>query len=65
MIPYFEQPFLQLGPLSIHAFGVAVAFATVWGMRAAEHRFEQRALDARIGSRFGMWVLTRRVPPCR
>ena len=25
MIPYFEQPRLHLGPITIHAFGVLVA----------------------------------------
>jgi phosphatidylglycerol---prolipoprotein diacylglyceryl transferase len=57
MIPYFEQPFLQLGPLTVHAFGIAVALAALWGMWAAEQGFRRDALDVRIGNRVGMWTL--------
>ena len=57
MIPFFTQPILHLGPLTIHAFGVAVALAMLWGTRAAERVFERRALDKAIGARLAMWVL--------
>ena len=57
MIPFFAQPILQLGPIAIHAFGVAVAIAMLVGTRAAERLFERRGLDRAIGTRLATWVL--------
>ena len=53
MIPYFEQPALHLGPLTIYAFGVAGAFAVWVGLAIAQRRFEERRLDPQIGQRLG------------
>ena len=57
MIPYFAQPALKLGPLTLHAFGVLVA-ASVWiGLTIAERRFTRLGLDRGIGDRLLWWVL--------
>jgi len=29
MLPYFEQPVIHLGPLTLYAFGIAVAVAAL------------------------------------
>jgi len=57
MIPYFEQPTLQIGPLSIHAFGVTVAIAVWFSLRVVKYRFERFGLDPLIGQRLGGWML--------
>jgi len=57
MIPFFQQPTLQLGPLTIHAFGVFVALAMMWGIAAAERGFRRNGLDVGVGNRLGGWTL--------
>ena len=57
MVPYFSQPVLQIGPLSIHAFGVAVACAVWVALSIAGKRFARFGLDPAIGQRLGTWVL--------
>jgi len=57
MIPYFEQPAWQIGPLSIHAFGVTVAAALSIGITIAGRRFARFGLDPVVGQRLGSWVL--------
>src|SRR3954468_15849076 len=57
MLPYIEQPVWQLGPLSIHAFGVAVAVALWVGLAIVQRRFERSGLDATTGHQLGGWML--------
>ena len=57
MIPYFEQPTLHIGPLTIHAFGVLVAIAVFVGHRIFQHRAQAAGLDVRIGERLFTWAL--------
>lgn len=57
MIPYFEQPAWQIGPLSIHAFGVAVAVAVWFSLAIVKNRFERFGLDPLLGQRLGGWML--------
>ena len=45
MLPYFDQPMWRVGPLTIHAFGVAVAAALALGLAAATRRFPRVGLD--------------------
>jgi prolipoprotein diacylglyceryltransferase len=45
MIPYFEQPVLHLGPLSIHAFGVLLALALLLGLRLVTWRARRQDLE--------------------
>lgn len=57
MLPYVEQPVWQIGPVSIHAFGVAVALAVWCGLAMARRRFERVGLDPLLGHRLGGWML--------
>ena len=57
MIPWLEQPVWRVGPLSIHAFGVAVALAVWFGLARVARRFERLGLDPVRGHRLGGWVL--------
>ena len=57
MIPYFAQPELRLGPLTIHAFGVLVACALLVGMRIVRRRAAAQGLPDREVGRFLSWVL--------
>jgi phosphatidylglycerol:prolipoprotein diacylglycerol transferase len=57
MIPYIEQPAWHIGPLNIHAFGVAVAMAMLVGLTMAQRRFGRAGLDPVIGHRLGGWIL--------
>jgi phosphatidylglycerol:prolipoprotein diacylglycerol transferase len=57
MFPFFEQPSLHLGPITIHAFGAAVA-AGVWvASSMAERRFEHAGLDLGVSRRLSGWIL--------
>lgn len=57
MIPYFEQPRLSLGPLTIHAFGVMVALAMIIGMAMTRRRAVREGLDPAQADRLVTWVL--------
>jgi phosphatidylglycerol:prolipoprotein diacylglycerol transferase len=57
MLPFFEQPEWHLGPLAIHAFGIAVAVGMWVGLTMAERRFAFAGLDAATGHRLGAWML--------
>jgi phosphatidylglycerol---prolipoprotein diacylglyceryl transferase len=57
MVPYFEQPVWHIGPLTIHAFGVAVAVAAWFGLTIVQRRFAREGLDPLVGQRLGGWML--------
>lgn len=57
MLPFFAQPVWHLGPLTIHAFGVAVALGLWVSLAMAERRFTCFSLDPAIGHRLGGWML--------
>jgi phosphatidylglycerol:prolipoprotein diacylglycerol transferase len=57
MIPYLEQPSWRIGPLSIHAFGVAVAVAVLFAQWAVRRRLRRLSLDPALGERLGWWML--------
>lgn len=57
MIPFFEQPVLRLGPVSIHAFGVLVAAAMLIGLHLAQRRARRQGLDPDITSDMLVWAL--------
>ena len=57
MIPYFEQPSVALGPLTIHAFGVIVAAAAFTGLLVGERRFARVGLDRELGERMAWWIV--------
>ncbi len=57
LIPYFKQPALSLGPLTVHAFGLLVACAILIGTTIFRRRAAAQGLaDAAVG-RFLSWVL--------
>lgn len=41
MIPYFEQPTLDVGPLTLHAFGSIVAAAVLLGIEVGRRRLQR------------------------
>ena len=57
MIPYIEQPGLDLGLIHIHAFGALVAAALLIGLEIFRRRSARAGLDAAVGSRLAGWIL--------
>lgn len=57
MIPYFEQPVLHLGPLSIHAFGGLVAVALLLGLRLTTRRAGRQGLDEGVTERMAWYAV--------
>lgn len=57
MIPYFAQPHLSLGPISIHLFGVLVAVGILTGLRLMRWRAGRLGLDVAVTERLGLWVV--------
>lgn len=56
-LPYFEQPSVRLGPVSVYAFGVIVAFSVWVGLVIGKRRFERLGMDAQLGERMSWWVI--------
>jgi phosphatidylglycerol:prolipoprotein diacylglycerol transferase len=54
MIPYFSQPHLSLGPISIHLFGVLVAIGILTALRLMRWRAGRLGLDAATAERLGV-----------
>src|SRR5687768_3950263 len=57
MIPYFQQPSLEIGPITIHAFGAIVALAVLVGLLIGERRFTALGLDREVGGRMAWWTI--------
>lgn len=57
MLPYFQQPSWQVGPIAVHAFGVAVAVAVAVGQRMADRRAGRLGLAPTTVSGLGGWML--------
>lgn len=57
MIPYFQQPSIDIGPFTIHAFGVIVALAVFVGLLIGERRFAAAGLDRELGGRMAWWAI--------
>lgn len=57
MLPYFEQPRLHLGPLTIHAFGALVATGVLVGTEVLKRRARDQSLDILLAVRLATWVL--------
>jgi phosphatidylglycerol---prolipoprotein diacylglyceryl transferase len=57
MIPYFSQPQLSLGPISIHLFGVLVAIGILTALRLMRWRASRLGLDVAFTERMGIWVV--------
>jgi phosphatidylglycerol:prolipoprotein diacylglycerol transferase len=54
LIPYFEQPKLHLGPITIHAFGVLVATGILLAFRLIRRRATRLGLEAALAERLAM-----------
>lgn len=48
LMPFFEQPVLHLGPLSIHAFGALVALGIFVGMQLTLWKAKREGLDPKF-----------------
>lgn len=57
MIPYFEQPAIHIGPITIHAFGVIVGASVAVGLTLGARRFRQLGLDPALGDSFAWYVI--------
>lgn len=57
MIPYFPQPSVDLGPVTIHAFGVIVAAAVLVGLEVARRRMRHLGLDMTLSEPLAGWTL--------
>jgi len=57
VIPYLSQPSIDLGPVTIQAFGVIVVAAVLIGLEAARRRMRHLGLDMTLGERLARWTL--------
>lgn len=57
MMPYFEQPSVTLGPLTLHSFGLIVAIAMLAGLTIGGRRFRRVGLDRALGDRVAWWAV--------
>ncbi len=57
MIPYFEQPTLPLGPVTLHAFGALVGVALVAGSAIVVRRCRAAGLDPERGGDLAVYAI--------
>lgn len=57
MIPYVTQPTLELGPVTIAAFGVIVATSVLVGLQVGSRRFSRLGLDPARGEAMAWWII--------
>lgn len=57
MVPYFQQPSISFGPITIAAFGVIVAGSVFAGLEIGRRRFRKLGLDVARGEALGGYVL--------
>jgi phosphatidylglycerol:prolipoprotein diacylglycerol transferase len=57
MLPYFRQPTIPLGPITIHAFGLLVAAAVLVGTWVVKRRLERDGLPLRPGQQLLSYIL--------
>lgn len=57
LIPYFEQPVIQVGPVPIHAFGILVAIGFVLGGNIAQKKAERFGGSAEALNRVIGWIV--------
>jgi phosphatidylglycerol---prolipoprotein diacylglyceryl transferase len=57
MIPHFDQPQLQLGPLAVHGFGVMVAAAVLVGVKVIRARAARGGLEPDLAQQLASWIL--------
>lgn len=57
MIPYVEQPCIQLGPLRLCAFGFIVAASIFAGLELGRRRFKRLGFDAAVGEGLAWYAI--------
>jgi phosphatidylglycerol---prolipoprotein diacylglyceryl transferase len=57
VIPYFEQPSLSLGPITIHLFGALLAVAILAGQAIMRRRALATGIDRKVADHLLGWVL--------
>ncbi len=57
MIPYFEQPTLPLGPVTLHAFGALVGAALIAGSALVVRRCRATGLDPERGGDMAIYAM--------
>lgn len=57
MIPYYVQPTITVGPVTIAAFGVIVAASVMVGTTLGARRFAYLGLERALGDRFAWWAV--------
>lgn len=57
MIPYLEQPWIRLGPVTIYAFGALVALAVLTGLDLMRRRVRHQGLDSVVGEGLAWYAL--------
>lgn len=57
MIPYFEQPCANVGPLRICAFGVIIAASVAAGLYLGRRRFTEGGLDHTLGESMAWYAI--------
>lgn len=57
VFPYFEQPTLPLGPLTLHAFGLVVAIAVLVGVEVGRRRLKRARVSAAVADDLPMYVV--------
>ncbi len=57
MIPYFEQPTLPLGPVTLHAFGALVGAALIAGSALVVRRCRTTGLDPERGGDMAIYAM--------
>jgi phosphatidylglycerol---prolipoprotein diacylglyceryl transferase len=57
MLPYFAPPAWTIGPVTVEAFGIAVAVAMWCGTWLFEDRVAMLRLDRTVAMRFSGWVI--------
>jgi phosphatidylglycerol---prolipoprotein diacylglyceryl transferase len=57
LIPYFDQPVLTLGPVSVYAFGVLIGIGIFAGYLLISRRAYKTGLDRAVAERMVLWIL--------
>lgn len=57
MVPYFEQPTLSLGPVTLHAFGALAGAALLAGSALVVRRCRTTGLDPRLGGDLAVYAI--------
>ena len=57
MIPYFEVPVIQIGPVPLHGFGLLVAMGFLVGGQVAMTRAKKVGLDPDMINRLIGWLV--------